>query len=301
MTDDRTLDVVLLGATGFTGGLTAEYLAGHAPSGCRWALAGRSQDQARGRPRPPGGDRPRRGATCRCSTADVHRRRRRSVPWPARPGCWRRRSGPTSSTASRWSRPAPRPAPTTLDLTGEPEFVDRMYARPPRRGGPRPGARLVHCCGFDSIPHDLGVLVHGQAAAGRRPAHACAASSGRRGLLRRHLRLGAGAVRAVEADARRGRASAVPSSPGRKVDGPAVVAGSPRRDPVLGYWLLPLPTIDPIVVKRSAAARGRLRPGLQLRALRRLHPPAGRRWRRRRAWSDWSTAAQVGPLRSLLL
>ena len=32
------------------------------------------------------------------------------------------------------------------------------------------------------------------------------------------------------------------------------VAGKPHRDPVLGYWLLPLPTIDPIVVARSGAA-----------------------------------------------
>ncbi|MEP7089281.1 MAG: hypothetical protein ABI776_04170, partial [Nocardioidaceae bacterium] len=39
----REFDIVLFGATGFTGGLTADYLAKHAPQGCRWALAGRSQ------------------------------------------------------------------------------------------------------------------------------------------------------------------------------------------------------------------------------------------------------------------
>ena len=38
-----SLDVVLLGATGFTGALTAEYLAEHAPAGLRWALAGRNR------------------------------------------------------------------------------------------------------------------------------------------------------------------------------------------------------------------------------------------------------------------
>jgi short subunit dehydrogenase-like uncharacterized protein len=32
------------------------------------------------------------------------------------------------------------------------------------------------------------------------------------------------------------------------------VQGKPHRDPVLGYWLLPLPTIDPVVVARSGAA-----------------------------------------------
>ena len=39
---ETDLDVVLLGATGFTGALTAEYLAEHAPAGLRWALAGRN-------------------------------------------------------------------------------------------------------------------------------------------------------------------------------------------------------------------------------------------------------------------
>ena len=40
---DRSYDIVLLGATGFTGRLTAAYLARHAPRDCRWALAGRNQ------------------------------------------------------------------------------------------------------------------------------------------------------------------------------------------------------------------------------------------------------------------
>ena len=43
MPDSRELDLVLFGATGFTGGLTADYLAKHAPVGLRWGLAGRNQ------------------------------------------------------------------------------------------------------------------------------------------------------------------------------------------------------------------------------------------------------------------
>ena len=42
-----------------------------------------------------------------------------------------------------------------VDLTGEPEFVDRMWVEH-HAEAERTGARLVHCCGFDSIPHDLG-------------------------------------------------------------------------------------------------------------------------------------------------
>lgn len=43
-----------------------------------------------------------------------------------------------------------------LDLTGEPEFVDLTYVRHDARAR-ETGARLVHACGFDSVPHDLGV------------------------------------------------------------------------------------------------------------------------------------------------
>ena len=39
----RDYDIVIFGATGFAGELTAEYLARNAPANCRWALAGRSQ------------------------------------------------------------------------------------------------------------------------------------------------------------------------------------------------------------------------------------------------------------------
>ena len=43
-----------------------------------------------------------------------------------------------------------------VDLTGEPEFVDRMWLGYHEQAE-RSGARLVHSCGFDSIPYDLGV------------------------------------------------------------------------------------------------------------------------------------------------
>src|ERR1700693_5391762 len=42
---ERQHDIVLFGATGFTGGLTAEYLAANADQRTRWALAGRSRQK----------------------------------------------------------------------------------------------------------------------------------------------------------------------------------------------------------------------------------------------------------------
>lgn len=40
--ESRKYDVVLLGATGYTGSLTAEHIARHLPTNLRWAIAGRS-------------------------------------------------------------------------------------------------------------------------------------------------------------------------------------------------------------------------------------------------------------------
>ena len=56
-----------------------------------------------------------------------------------------------------------RPGTDYIDLTGEPLFIrdsiDRFHAT-----AQESGARIVHCCGFDSIPSDLGVwLLHQEA------------------------------------------------------------------------------------------------------------------------------------------
>ena len=166
-----------------------------------------------------------------------------------------------------------------LDLTGEPEFVDRMYAGYHQQAL-RTGARLIHCCGFDSIPHDLGVLftvgllpddvpitVEG-VRAGRRPAVGGHAST------RRH--------RAVPGPRSRPRR---PGPAGRLEPRPAdrrarAVRTRPRREGEL--WLLPLPTIDPQVVARSGRALPRYGPDFQLLPLRRRAQAAGRGGRRAR-------------------
>ncbi|MGY9071124.1 saccharopine dehydrogenase family protein, partial [Streptomyces sp. CAS3] len=147
---DRPYDVVLYGATGFVGTLTAEYLAAHAPQGLRWAIAGRDEVKLRRlRDRLPG------GADIGVLRADA-----------ARPAGLRElaeRARVVATTVGPYLRhgeelvAACADAGTDyLDLTGEPEFVDLMYVRHDARAR-ETGARLVHACGFDSVPHDLGV------------------------------------------------------------------------------------------------------------------------------------------------
>ena len=102
----------------------------------------------------------------------------------------------------------------------------------------------------------------------------------------------------VRADASRRTRSAArlePRPTGRRVR----LGGKPHRDG-LGYWLLPLPTIDPLVVARSARALART-----ARTSATATTPASRRCRSPSAASPASAslfaAAQVPPLRKLLL
>ena len=106
--DERELDVVVFGATGFVGRLVAEYLAEHAPPRCGSAwVAGRSSGSRRYGARSANAP-----GTGRWSSPTAPTRRR----WPT----WRRarrwsppRSARTCGTGSRWSRPVPQPARTT--------------------------------------------------------------------------------------------------------------------------------------------------------------------------------------------
>lgn len=256
----RPYDVVLLGATGFTGALTAEHLARRAGPRVRWALAGRDQNKLRGlRERLAGHD--ARLAGLPLLHADV-----------AEPDTLRRIAASTKVVATTVGPFTQRGEPLVaacaeagtdyVDLTGEPEFVDLMYLRHHERAAAT-GARLVHGCGFDSIPYDLGVydLV------GRLPdgvplrvdgyVRVNAAFSG--GTV--HSAVTVLARRRQAARAARERRRVEPRPPDRRVSGHG---GRPRRSPD-GGWALPLPTIDPVVVRRSAAALDRYGPDFSYR------------------------------------
>ena len=151
---DRRFDIVVFGATGFTGALTAEYLARNAPAGTRWALAGRNAsklEQVRGRLAaidPACADLPLLHADADdASSLRVVAEATKVVITTVGP--YIRYGEPLVAACADAGT-------DYVDLTGEPEFVDRMWLRYHERAE-RSGARLVHSCGFDSIPYDLGV------------------------------------------------------------------------------------------------------------------------------------------------
>jgi short subunit dehydrogenase-like uncharacterized protein len=253
---DRQYDIVVFGATGFTGALTAEYLAGHAPAGMRWALAGRNLNKLE---------------DVRLRLAEID------------PSCAELpllQADVTDAASVRAVAEATKVVITTVgpyirygeplvaacaaagtdyvDLTGEPEFVDRMWLGYHEQAE-RSGARLVHSCGFDSIPYDLGVLftvqqlpegvpisVEGFVRTGGTFSGGTYQSTIE--ILGR-LRQGASVAR------ERRRQESAPD--GRRVKG---VSGMPHQDGFAGGWVVPFPTIDPVTVLRSARALDRYGP-----------------------------------------
>ncbi|CAL9359456.1 Putative trans-acting enoyl reductase [Streptomyces sp. enrichment culture] len=258
---DRPYDIVLFGATGFVGGLTAEYLAAHAPPGLRWAIAGRGEDglrrlRERLSARCPGGAGPgvlRADASDPASLRELARSAR--VVATA--------VGPYVAYGEELVAACADSGTDCLDLTGEPEFVDLVYVRHDARAR-ETGARLVHACGFDSVPHDLGVyftvrqLPEGVPLAvdGFVAAHASFSGGTFASALGQFARLRQ--VRAAARDRRRHE----PRLVGRRV---ATPAGTPRFAGEVGAWALPLPTVDPQIVRRSARALARYGPDFRYR------------------------------------
>ncbi|MEU6023589.1 saccharopine dehydrogenase NADP-binding domain-containing protein [Micromonospora sp. NPDC047134] len=269
MTAERAYDIVLFGATGFTGGLAAEYLARHAPPGLRWAIVGRNPDKlAAVRDRLAAIDPAL--ATLPLLTAEV-----------TDPGSLRAVAEAARVVAStvgpyiRHGEPlvaACAAAGTDyLDITGEPEFVDLMYVRH-HAEAVRTGARLVHACGFDSIPHDLGVWFTIKHLPAEVPitVDGYVRAGGRVSAGTYHSALTAFSRTAETARAARERRAVEPRPTGRQV---RAVPGKVARSRDLPVWAVPLPTIDPQVVRRSAAARPEYGPDFRYRhfaAVRRL-------------------------------
>jgi short subunit dehydrogenase-like uncharacterized protein len=254
MPADRAYDIVLFGATGFTGGLTADYLAAHAPAGTRLALAGRNPAKL---------------------AAVAERMGPRCAPGLEAPALLSADAGDPASLARlaadtrvvvstvgpylRYGEPlvaACAAAGTAyLDLTGEPEFVDTMYLRYHAQAVAS-GARLIHSAGFDSIPHDLGVLF----TVAQMPAGVPLAVNGyvqARGTFSGgtyHSAVGAMArLRQSTRTARQRRALEHASAPvdGRRVRGSA---RPPHRADAVDGWVLALPLIDAQIILRSARA-----------------------------------------------
>ena len=149
----RPFDLVVFGATGFTGRLVAEYL--HATYGVggrlSWALAGRSLERLSAVRRELGA-----GEALPLLEADAGEARSLSrLVGQARVIITT--VGPYQRHGQTLVSACAEAGTDYVDLCGEPAWMAAMI---PQLQAPaqRSGARIVFSCGFDSIPFDLGVL-----------------------------------------------------------------------------------------------------------------------------------------------
>lgn len=151
---DRQFDVIVFGATSFVGEILCRYLLDRfgVKGSLRWALAGRSDSKLRQLQNTLGGDAgqlPRLIADVNDATA-------------LRNLCLQTRVvvttvGPYALYGEPLVRVCAETGTDYCDLTGETHWIKRMLDRH-EATAKQTGARIVHCCGFDSIPSDLGVF-----------------------------------------------------------------------------------------------------------------------------------------------
>ncbi len=309
MSDERAFDLVLLGATGFTGRLVAEYmLQRHGVGGeLRWALAGRDEAKLASVRESLGPA----AAALALITADSHQRDSLDkLVAQTRAVC--STVGPYALHGSELVAACARAGTDYCDLTGEVPWMHRMIGAH-QDAARASGARLVHCCGFDSIPSDLGVWFLQQQAQARfgRPL-----TRVRMGVERMRGTMSGGTAASmlniIEETRRDPNVARVAKNPfalcppeWQKGPRQPYVKG-PEFDPQLDSWLAPfvMAAINTRVVHRSHALQGRSW-GNEFVYDEAMMTGAGFAGRRR-AWG-WSLAlgsfalgASFGPTRGLM-
>ncbi len=149
----REFDVVVYGATGFTGTLVARYLLRRygVAGDLRWAIAGRSREKLEALREALGVEE----ETLEMIVADSFdadaltalARRTRVVLTTV---------GPYALYGSGLVAACVDSGTHYCDLAGEVQWVRKMIDQHQARAM-QTGARIVHCCGFDSVPMDIGV------------------------------------------------------------------------------------------------------------------------------------------------
>ncbi|AUM14581.1 saccharopine dehydrogenase family protein [Ketobacter alkanivorans] len=258
---ERPFDIVVFGATGFTGKLTAEYLVQCAHSKkIKLAIAGRNSGKL---------EACKQDLMALNSKADIGTIEANSddytslVKMAAQAKVVITTVGPYLKYGEPLVRACVEAGTHYVDLTGEPEFVEGLEHDYHDQAAAK-HIKIINCCGFDSIPHDLGALytVHelnkliGKERSGKAPMkvegfieakgtfsggtwHSAITQFSRLKEYQKKRREWHKNKKTRPTDRRRTR-----------VMGPKVFWLSAHK-----AWACPFPTIDPQVVKRTAAAR----------------------------------------------
>ena len=156
---EREFDVVVFGASGYTGKLVAEYIQSeYGENGSvKWAIAGRNKEKLEG-------IREELGLSADLSILEVDSNDQGSLnAMTSSTKCVLTTVGPYQLYGSNLVESCAKNGTDYVDLTGEPGWMYEMI-NAHKETAQASGARIVFSCGFDSIPFDLGVYFVQQAA-----------------------------------------------------------------------------------------------------------------------------------------
>jgi len=156
---EREFDVVVFGASGYTGKLVAEYIQSeYGENGSvKWAIAGRNREKLEG-------IREELGLSADLSILEVDSNDQDSLnAMTSSTKCVLTTVGPYQLYGSNLVESCAKNGTDYVDLTGEPGWMYEMI-NAHKETAQASGARIVFSCGFDSIPFDLGVYFVQQAA-----------------------------------------------------------------------------------------------------------------------------------------
>ena len=156
---EREFDVVVFGASGYTGKLVAEYIQSeYGENGSvKWAIAGRNREKLEG-------IREELGLSADLSILEVDSNDQGSLnAMTSSTKCVLTTVGPYQLYGSNLVQSCAKNGTDYVDLTGEPGWMYEMI-NAHKETAQASGARIVFSCGFDSIPFDLGVYFVQQAA-----------------------------------------------------------------------------------------------------------------------------------------
>lgn len=147
---DPSFDIIVFGATSFVGQIMTRYMSEEFTDGAvRWAIAGRSEQKLK---------------TLRdeVGLADLDIIVADATDAAALAALCARTNvvistvGPYALYGDAMVKACAESGTHYCDLSGEPQWIRKMQ-RAHAAAAKASGARIVHCCGFDSIPSDLGV------------------------------------------------------------------------------------------------------------------------------------------------
>ena len=151
--DNRPFDIIVQGATGFTGTLVAEYLLRQygTDGNLRWALAGRSEEKLQEVRAGLGSEASDLTLIVADSFDKVALQKLASQTRVVLTTV-----GPYALFGSDLVEACVNAGTHYCDLAGEVQWIRKMVDTHQERAQ-QTGAKIVHCCGFDSVPMDIGV------------------------------------------------------------------------------------------------------------------------------------------------